>query len=376
MNKSKIAVFYFITCTLLLILIAFILELGGRIWFNNLKLPSNEQWAMMEKYSLGINHVREPKGYFPPSNNYERLLFTRKGNEKAEKKIFLQGDSWFKLLDSLGGDQFVTDLQTRLGEEFLYINGGTSSYSPTPFTIQLRRLREMSKIHPNYVVTYIDQTDVGDEGCRYNPLTIRDGAGKPLFIASTKLGDPSAYNLSHWLAIHRYINNEPSKFLALLTSLFYHRHFIRTSEIGYPLDKCGFNEIMSYARNPKNALEHERAFRSSLDSYIDEVFADPRVEKLLILTHPHRGHLPASGESSYKGDVGDIVKSVVSKRKNVSYVNLGNSLEKIYGTKALDDIFKSNSEDPASHLLETHYSGAFAKAVADATFRAIDQKQE
>ena len=48
-----------------------------------------------------------------------------------------------------------------------YINAGISSYSPTLMTIQYKILKNDFKINPDYVVVHIDQTDFGDDVCRY-----------------------------------------------------------------------------------------------------------------------------------------------------------------------------------------------------------------
>ena len=48
-----------------------------------------------------------------------------------------------------------------------FINAGTGSYSPSLMNLQLDVLEEDFKIFPNIVITYIDQTDIGDENCRY-----------------------------------------------------------------------------------------------------------------------------------------------------------------------------------------------------------------
>ena len=52
------------------------------------------------------------------------------------------------------------------------INAGIGSYSPTLMNIQLDVLQEDFKIFPDIVIAYIDQTDIGDENCRYKYNTV------------------------------------------------------------------------------------------------------------------------------------------------------------------------------------------------------------
>ena len=47
------------------------------------------------------------------------------------------------------------------------INAGTGSYSPSLMSVQLEVLEKDFGIKPNILIAYIDQTDLGDENCRY-----------------------------------------------------------------------------------------------------------------------------------------------------------------------------------------------------------------
>ena len=48
-----------------------------------------------------------------------------------------------------------------------FVSGGTGSYSPSLMNLQLDVLEQDFKILPNIVIAYVDQTDIGDENCRY-----------------------------------------------------------------------------------------------------------------------------------------------------------------------------------------------------------------
>ena len=53
-----------------------------------------------------------------------------------------------------------------------FINAGVTSYSPTLMRLQMDFLEKDFGIKPNIVVAYIDQTDLGDENCRYKDSRI------------------------------------------------------------------------------------------------------------------------------------------------------------------------------------------------------------
>ena len=48
-----------------------------------------------------------------------------------------------------------------------FINAGIASYSPSLMNLQLDVLEQDFKIFPDVIIAYIDQTDIGDENCRY-----------------------------------------------------------------------------------------------------------------------------------------------------------------------------------------------------------------
>ena len=94
-------------------------------------------------------------------------------NEKIN--ILLQGDSW--------SEQFLTNektyknaikyIQTTTKDNNMgFINAGVTSYSPTLMRLQMDYLEKDFGIKPNIVVAYIDQTDLGDENCRYKDSRI------------------------------------------------------------------------------------------------------------------------------------------------------------------------------------------------------------
>ena len=54
------------------------------------------------------------------------------------------------------------------------INAGVTSFSPSLMQLQYEILEKDFNIKPNIVVAYFDQTDVGDELCRYKDKRVYD----------------------------------------------------------------------------------------------------------------------------------------------------------------------------------------------------------
>ena len=141
-------------------------------------LDSLEQIDFHKKYSNKIHHIRDMHAL---NNLFKKdqindLLFTKINeiNEK-EKIVLLQGDSWMdQIIFSHDKNYPSLKLLQEYGLEnkIEFINGGTSSFSPSLMNLQLDILEKDFEIFPNIVVAYIDQTDIGDENCRYKKQKI------------------------------------------------------------------------------------------------------------------------------------------------------------------------------------------------------------
>ena len=144
--------------------------------FNNefkYTFKSLENLNFHEKYSKKLHHIRAEldlnKLFKRPK--VEDLLFTTITNpEEKEVIVLFQGDSWMEQLTSPVDDNFISlELVQKFksNKKIAFINGGTASYSPSIMNLQLDVLEHDFKIFPNIIIAYIDQTDIGDENCRY-----------------------------------------------------------------------------------------------------------------------------------------------------------------------------------------------------------------
>ena len=84
----------------------------------------------------------------------------------GSKNILIQGDSFIErfifLKDSY---KLFNDFSKR--NNFGLVISGITSYSPSLMKLQYEILKKDFNIQPNVVVAYIDQSDIGDELCRY-----------------------------------------------------------------------------------------------------------------------------------------------------------------------------------------------------------------
>ena len=108
-------------------------------------------------------------------------------NKLADKEliVLIQGDSFIEQLTNSSYYKQDTDVEiitngekpknisVELVQKFKskksvgFVSGGTGSYSPSLMNLQLDVLEQDFKILPNIVIAYVDQSDIGDEYCRY-----------------------------------------------------------------------------------------------------------------------------------------------------------------------------------------------------------------
>jgi hypothetical protein len=134
---------------------------------------SLENLNFHQKYSEHLHHIREENtlNSLFKKPEVEDLLFTSIVDIKNKKEVILfQGDSWMEQLTSPVDDNFIS---VKLVQQFKskkkigFLNAGTGSYSPSLMNLQLDVLEKDFEIFPSIVIAYIDQTDIGDENCRY-----------------------------------------------------------------------------------------------------------------------------------------------------------------------------------------------------------------
>ena len=134
---------------------------------------TSENLNFHQKYSKKIHHIREEYALdllFKKPEVKDLLFTTINNTEDKEIIVLFQGDSWMEQLTSPVDNNFIS---VKLVQQFKnkkkvgFINAGIGSYSPSLMNLQLDVLEEEFEIFPNIIISYIDQTDIGDENCRY-----------------------------------------------------------------------------------------------------------------------------------------------------------------------------------------------------------------
>ena len=281
------------------------------------------------------------------ANNPSSLIFDEIGN--GESHILVQGDSWaeqFRL------KKFQKYLQEYLNQQkqYKFVLAGTGSYSPSLMTSQLNLLRNDFNFNPDFLIAVIDQTDIGDELCRYKNLRKR--------VQGKIIVEPEPVESFEYNASFQIIDNF-KMFFSNHFSLFKIAYYLK-NQIIYKINKknyklrCGKNQILAPLKN--GIKDHEKLYIIEvLNDYFNEAFSSSNLKELIIVTHPHKKHL----SNDYIFDVGTIIKEAKEKsiyRKKIKEISFSEKLKK-YSDNQINEIFIEN--DPYSHLNDDYFLNTF-----------------
>ncbi len=359
----KKLIFKSILLFLIFSLAYFLFGLWGLIELNknkNLLFKSKENFIFHKNYSNKIHHLRDANRWGDKENGYLFSVINEKN--KKGKTILLQGDSWIESISEIKqSEEMIKNFAIK--NNYRVYNAGITSFAPSLMHKQYEILKQEFNINPDLLIIYIDQTDIGDEFCRYKNKKIYSKNGKLERIRREEF-TRATYDYSK-LYLYSELNfqstfNKIIKFPAKKTNYFLKRNINRLNNIfknGYEnrnVHKCGFREIMKELENyDSNA---ERNFKKSLGEFLEYLATEKNIEKIFIVSFPHKRHL----DNTYKVDVSDYINDTLSlnKDKRISHINMS----KIdFSNLNKNEIYKPN--DLASHLNDVYHSKIFIKNI-------------
>jgi hypothetical protein len=221
---------------------------------------------------------------------------------------------------------------------------------------QARLLKQDFAIQPEIVVGIIDQTDIGDELCRYRSQRSKNKAGEDVVLPyhGTEL---VPYLLSPYFELIDILDGPGSPLFRLIK---YRLAKSKTMSFG----GCS-TEILSPLEGRLSEVDRQYV-ESRIAAYINEVFRSyHQIKKLVLVTHFHKKH--ETGE--YKISVTELVKKAVdlSVFKD-QIVQLDFTPEDYTGEDAAR-IFKAG--DPFSHLTDYMHRKVFTSKI----LRVVDNLQ-
>jgi len=296
-------------------------ELKNNFFDNTKKLN------FYKKNSEIVNHLRLTT---TPNNsivgervNLNKMLYTIVNKSDAGSTILFQGDSWIQQITDINENSNY--LKKSLGPNYTIIGAGITSYSPSLMSLQFKLLEENFKIKPDFLITYIDQTDIGDEICRYKNLKKFDINGNlkavtyekyPLFVdpfnidKNIKLSEINLNSSPKIYKVQKYMNYKIMKSL---------NRIIKMSK--YKINKVVISNDCGWEQIEKNLISKNvnniNYFKKSVNEYFARISESNNLKKIYVVTHPQYKHL--TGE--YKTNVSDIIDQVSKKFPKVNHIN-------------------------------------------------------
>jgi hypothetical protein len=282
-----------------------------------------------------LNHVH-PVGPDWDANGIRRM--DEPNAPSCAPRILFMGDSF---MEGLGPKDTIpyhvrSLLDRALQKDVCVFNAGSSSYSPSIYVAQAKRLVPL--LRPDLVVVDIDETDVYDEWHRYRELVVRDDTGSVASVRRTPLADR---------VLHGYLESTSKP-------LYIHRLFAKLyfSHVTIPALRAqyfkGRPEDIALVPNMDEAEARRRLpdqiayFAASLEDLtrtVTKLAGGP--DRLVYIHHPHLQHL-LPGPGRYNHIVAETIGEVAARNHVVYYdatadlaEQFGNAPQDYYGA---DDV--------------------------------------
>ena len=308
-----------------------------------------EKADFYRKYASRLNHLRDVNLAQKLSPEIQisttDFLFSQIGN--SGPTVLIQGDSW--------AEQFIQSHASYVALEMFseshnmnFVVAGITSFSPTPMAVQYRLLKRDFNIAPKVVVGTIDQTDIGDELCRYRKQIDRDEDGE--FVHPYGSDEMVPYSVGPYFKMIDILeSNKP----ALIRLIKYKVEKLRN----LPLAGCSAQQMMSGLKN--GLSDQDRSyFLERVLNYISTVLGSSGdVERLVLVTHFHKGHL----DGTYALSVGNLVAEAISESPYKDRIVHLNIEPDTYSKQELANIFLP--DDVYSHLTPSSHRRYFVQPI-------------
>ena len=334
-----------------LLLLSFIISIGiisleyfANIQINNLidrngytkELIEFHDYYYKELHHLGrLNEV--------DAQNPSSLMFDKIGD--GTSCVIIQGDSWAEQYRTDNSKEYLTNF-CKEQKQFKFILAGTGSYSPSIMTSQLFLLRNDFDHNPEYLIAIIDQTDIGDEICRYKKLRKKEN-GRVIVGPEDK--NSIEYNSSFYIMDNFKMFFSDNYSIIKVLNYFKNNYIQKRNQKKYKI-RCKKDQILNPLKRGLTDSE-EKYMITILNDYFNEAFSSPTLKKLIVITHPHMKHL--SGE--YIVNISELVYKAKLQsiyNKNIEIVSFLKNF-KDFLRDDMNEVFVEN--DAYSHLQDSYF---------------------
>jgi hypothetical protein len=314
--------------------------------------------ALYEK----THHLREMDsqkwGYV---ENADELVFTVvRSFEGKRRRLLVQGDSWSEQVTQSAFSRAVVEHFAETND-WGVVNAGTSSYSASPMTTQFQMLTGEYGLDPSDVLGFFDQTDLGDELCRYKSRRFVGSDGELLAVLPEPLTSAEIYAVSRALKSQEILARE---YLPSIVRWVWHAAEKRIRRLSLDERRCGWADIIRplVSGIPNDEFDY---IVSVFEDYFEAVLSNPATRNLVIAIHPHKNHLLTDG--SYVYGIEEVVTAAVARSKHRENIKVfeGKQIYDNYLTDIeVEEMFKK--EDCSCHLTDEAHSKYLERLLFDA----------
>ena len=254
------------------------------------------------------------------------------------------------------------------------VNAGIASYSPSLMQLQYEILEKDFNIKPSIVVAYIDQTDLGDELCRYKDKRVYD-KNNTLVAVKKENYTRSVYEYTKIFYISEIALLYDSTLISTLklTNFYIKYEFLRfinkfqsIKKNGWQnrnVPKCRFPEILKYLiKSNDNEISY---FEDRVEDYINLLLTKEYITKIILVTFPHHdhifGYITAKNDKNYYAvNVSNIIEKIAKNNKKIYHLNFS---QLISDGKINLENYSFVENDPSSHLKEEYQATIFTQEI-------------
>jgi lysophospholipase L1-like esterase len=207
----------------------------------------------------------------------------------------------------------------------LVLNAGYSSYSPTIFAVQAKRLWPI--LHPDFVVIDIDETDLFDDAVRYRPFVQRDDEGRIIAVGRNETRVALAEGCA---AVAAY----PLRLLRLGGAAYYRSRLALLDKRERRNERLFAVAGVPDPEADPELREQMQYFAATLDELFSGLKAHLPARRILVVRHPHLWHLSHDGIGpSWNRAVGGLVAAAAA-RSGVRFFDAQDELSARFGAHA------------------------------------------
>ena len=270
-------------------------------------LSVNREILSVELSEL-LNHVPAP-GPDVDANGIRKL--DKPNSDGCGPRLLFLGDSFMQGLGPVDNIPYYVRryFQQSLHRELCVFNAGVSSYSPSTFIPQAKKLIPLLK--PDFVIIDVDETDLWDDYYRYRHLVVRDDGGSIIAVRPTPLAvwfyDGLAKSTDNTLYIQRLVSK--LYFTRIKFPKLYEQYWR-----GKPRDGLWLSRLPEAEARSAHAAEIAY-FKTTLEDLTQTIVSRMgTADAVVYIHHPHLQHLGAAG-AVFNHVVSDTVREIVSRHR-------------------------------------------------------------